>query len=174
METPTLLEPNGAYLGEEEIGGISCSVRYIQEFKLRWYATQMNAFVIIGKAHGRISRQLMEDFSNRSFQYALGNNKGLPRGVFSAISSIAILQGGEFDKEAIQFCTGTGRKHLAAYEVPVLFDTATGQSFRFKSYPVWGLVFYPWFAATIDSITGNLAAARQEHQASANANQLTK
>ena len=107
---------------------------------------------------------MIDDFSARSFDYALKNNKGLPRGVFSAIASIAILQGEAPDREAVQFCTGPPRKHWSAYEVPVLFDTVNGQGFRFKSNPFWGMVFYPFFAETIDSITRKLAAAGQELQ----------
>ena len=173
MDTSTILKTNSRYLGEENINGIPCSVGYIQETRLRWYATQMNAFVMIGTAPGKISGQLINDFSARSFQYALNNNKGLPRGVFSAIASIAILQCNDPDKEAIQFCTGTGRKHWSAYEVPVLLDTEKRQAFRFKSYPFWGLVFYPWFAETIDSITGKLADMTPQNREHTDTNVIT-
>lgn len=167
MDTSTILKASTKYLGEANINGIPCSVGCIQETRLRWYATQMNAFVMIGTAPGTISRQLIDDFSARSFDYALKNNKGLPRGVFSAICSIAILLGDDPENEAAQFCTGPPRKHWSAYEIPVLFDTSKGQGFRFKSYPFWGLVFYPFFAETIDSITRKLAASGQEHRTSA-------
>lgn len=170
MDTSAILKTSTRYLGEANINGISCSVGYIQETRLRWYATQLNAFVIIGKAPGKIPRQVIDDFSARSFDFALKNNKGLPRGVFSAICSIAILLGDEPENEAVQFCTGSPRKHWSAYEVPVLFDTAKRQSFRFKSYPFWGLVFYPFFAETIDSIARKLVAAGQEQQAPAATN----
>ena len=79
------------YFGEAVLAGVSCSVGYIKKFKWSWLATQLNIFVFIGKTELPVTRDLIDGFSTACFNYAKSNNKGWPRGIQSAIGSIAIL-----------------------------------------------------------------------------------
>jgi len=141
---------------QQTINGINCSVGYIKKFKWSWFATQLNTFIIIGKTEQKIDRQTIEDFSNSCFEYSLSNYEGLPRGLQSGVASIAILQGSNIDDEAKRFCEKLSKKHWGAVEIPVLYNINENRSIRFVTKPLWGRIYFPYLAKTIDSITSKL------------------
>ena len=141
---------------QQTINGINCSVGYIKKFKWSWFATQLNTFIIIGKTDQQIDRQSIEDFSESCYEYSLKNYKGLPRGLQSGVASIAILQGSDIDSEAEDFCEKLSEKHWGAVEIPVLYDINKNRTIRFITKPLWGTIYFPYLAKTIDSITSKL------------------
>jgi hypothetical protein len=138
---------------QQTINGINCSVGYIKNFKWSWFATQLNTFIIIGKTDQKIERQTIEDFSNSCFEYSLQNHEGWAIGLQSGVASIAILQGKDIEDEAKDFCEKLSKKHWSAFEIPVLYDINKNRAIRFIKKPLWGIIYFPYLAKTIDSIT---------------------
>ncbi|HYV91489.1 MAG TPA: hypothetical protein VE978_06890 [Chitinophagales bacterium] len=152
----SILKDENIYLGQEIIDGIQCSIGYIKKFKWTRLATQLNTFIIIGSTNHIIDKQVIENFSKSCFTYSLKNNKGWPRGLQAAVGSISILQGKLIEKDAIEFCERTSKKHWSAFEIPVLYNIDQRKCFRFTTNPLWGAIYFPFFGKTIDSIVSKL------------------
>ena len=142
--------PGDIFFQKNIIGGIPCSIGYIKKFK--GILTQLNTFIIIGKTDDNIDQNYIKAFSKNCFHYALNNNKGWPRGLNSAVVSIAILQGRNIEQSAIDFCLKPSKKHWSAFEIPVLFDTSQGKYYKFKNYPIWGIIYFPYFSKIITDV----------------------
>ena len=153
MDLKQIFENENIFFSQENISGIDCTIGYIKKFKLSWFATQLNSFIIVGQTEMKIDKNLIENFSSSCLTYALKNNKGWPRGVQSGVGSIAILKGSNIDKEAIDFCENPSKKHWSAFEIPVLYDQTKKQITRYKETPIWGIIYFPFFTKIIDNIT---------------------
>lgn len=152
-----LLRNQKIYFGSEIVGGIFCHIGYIKKFRWSWVATQMNTFIIIGQTDGRIDKKMAEDFSTACLNYANKNNKGWPKGLQAAVASISVLQGKEIEPDAIIFCEEASKKHWSAFELPVIFDIEQKKGFRFKKNPIFGAIYYPYFAELIDDVINKLS-----------------
>lgn len=135
----------------DTIDGIECTISYTKKFRIRWAATQLNTFLIVGETSELIDRKRIERFSNEAFSYAIANSKGWPRGFQSSIASIAILKG-QVDITAIAYCEKLTKKRFAAFEIPVIYDLEINKGTRFKNSPVWGGLYFPHFSKTIDDL----------------------
>jgi hypothetical protein len=156
MNTEQALKSEGIYLKNDVIAGQPCSIGYIKQFRWSWMATQMNTFVIIAHTANLIDHQTIEAFSANCFKYSLKNNKGWPRGLQSGVTSIAILTGENVDPGAINFCTTSSKKHWSAFEIPIVFNTAKKETYRFNKNPIWGRLYYPYFSQLIDKVSRRL------------------
>lgn len=134
------------------LAGIECTIGYVKKFRLRWAATQLNTFIIVGETSKLIDKKRMEQFSTASINYAITNNKGWPRGLQSAVASIAILKGQHIDITAIGFCEYPKKKHFAAFEIPVVYDMKNKTLSRFRHNPIWGRLYIPYISGTIDKL----------------------
>lgn len=152
-----VLQSENIYLKEDIIGGIPCSVGYIKEFRWSWMGTQLNTFIIIGSTDQVVNKSVIENFSSFCFEYALKNNKGWLRGLQSGVASIAILQAEVIEDDAVLFCEKLSKKHWSAFEVPVLYHPTQKQGLRFKTSPLWGTIFFPYFAKHIDVVLRKLS-----------------
>jgi hypothetical protein len=142
---------------DAEISGIICEIGYIKKFKWRWMATQMNLFIFIGSSNKNIDVRLLKEFSKGCLKYSLEHSKGWPRGIQSGIISIAILKGESVDNEGIAFCEQTPKMKWAALEIPVIYDQKEKKTTKFKSTPLWGLIYFPFINKTIDKVTKQLS-----------------
>ena len=156
MTVTDVLKQEGIFFKEETINGIRCSVGYIKQFRWSWMATQLNLMIVVGETDQPITGGLISDFSLASFQYATRNHKGWPRGLQAGVGSIAILKGGNISHEAVAFCQLLSRKHWSAFEVPVICDVQNRQYYRFQSNPLWGRIYFPFIAKTIDNLITKL------------------
>ncbi len=151
-----ILESEKLYFGEANIAGILCTIGYKKEFRWTWFACQLNTFVIIGQATSDVDVQQIHDFSTACFEYALKNQKGWPRGLQSGVGSIAILCAENYSSSAAASCETLTKKHWSAFEVPVIYDITQKKMIRFKKAPMWGSLFFPYFAKMLDAIGGKL------------------
>ncbi|HEY8400980.1 MAG TPA: hypothetical protein VIK89_06945 [Cytophagaceae bacterium] len=157
MTAEQIFKKEGIYFGEATIDGVPCTIGYIKKFRWRWIASQLNIFIIVGKTDDVISRNTIEAFSNSGFQYALNNSKGWPRGVQSAICSIAILEGVNINDDAISFCEKFSKKHWSAFEIPVVYDGIQKKGYKIKSTPIWGIIFFSYLLKEVDRIVAKLS-----------------
>ena len=137
---------------EAVIGGVPCTIGYIKEFRWSWLATQLNCFIIVGETDTMIDKKCIENFSANCLKYALDNHKGWMRGIQSGVGSIAILKGNNVDDHAIKFCQHPSKTHFAAFEIPIIYNTSTKQTYKYISKPLWGRIYFPYFTKTIDAI----------------------
>ena len=142
---------------DAKICGISCEIGYIKKFKWRWMATQMNLFIFIGKSNKKIDARFLEEFSNDCLKYSMEHSRGWPRGIQSGIISIAILKGESVDDEGIAYCEQTPKMKWAALEIPVIYNQKEKKTIKFKSTPLWGLIYFPFINKTIDKVTKQLS-----------------
>lgn len=151
-----LLEAENLYFGEANIAGIPCTIGYKKEFRWSWFATQLNTFVVIGNIDTPADAATVDAFSLACFQYACKNNQGWPRGLQSGVGSLAILCAPSATPEAAGKCEKLTRKHWSAFEVPIVFDLSQKRMIRFKSNPMWGSLYFPFFATMLDAIASRL------------------
>ena len=143
------------YYDQAIIHGIKCHVGYKKEFRLSWIATRLHLFIVIGKTDQKIDKNLIENFSKESFQYALEHNTGW-RGFQSCVAVIAILEGTEMENEALMYCMQSPPKHWGACEIPVIYDRKNKTAIRYSSIPMWGAIYYPHFNKKIKEVTDKL------------------
>ena len=155
-----ILKEENFSVSQDTIDGIPCTIGYMKEFRWSWLGSQLNTFIIIGETKEKIDKRFIESFSKKCFQYSIKNNKGWPRGLQSAVASIAILQGSIIDDEAIAFCKKLSKIHWSAFEIPVLYNTDTQRRIRYTIEPIWGSIFFSFLSRVIDRITNRL----QEHK----------
>ena len=46
------------YFAEENIDGFDCTIGYIKKFKWRWFATQLNTFIIVAQTEIAIDKKV--------------------------------------------------------------------------------------------------------------------
>ncbi len=153
----TVLKSENIYFGKDTLAGIPCTIGYNKKFKWSWMATQLNTFIFIGETGALVTREVIEDFSKQCFNYALKNNKGWPRGLQSGIGSIALIAGNNFTPDAIEWCEKVSKKHWSAFEIAMLYHVEEKRAIRFQKQPIWGRLYFSYFAEMIDMITGRLS-----------------
>ena len=151
-----LLKNQNIFFAEESISGIPCTIGYTKEFRWSWMATQLNTFIFFGESETPIDQQVIDQFSVQCFDYATRNSKGWPRGLQSGVGSIAILQGNQVQADAVTYCEKNLRKHWAASEIAVVYDKVQKKATRFKSTPIWGALYFSYFAETIDKFIAEI------------------
>ncbi len=148
------LKERSIFLAESELGGRPAVIGYDKVFKWRWFATQLNTFIIaadLGKE--RITEQTIETFLNGAFEYAKKNYRGWPRGLQSGFGVIAILISENVVDGAAAYCRQlkSGKK-WAGFSIPVVINSRTQEVFRFEKDPFWGRIYYPYFRELIDEL----------------------
>lgn len=146
---------NGIYHSEKQFSNnISTQIAYIKKSKLKWLATQLNTFIVVGATASNITEQLIHDFSDEAFQFAKKNNRGLPRGLHSGIGVIAVLIGKSADFQAKNYCLKLS-KHYNAFKIPVIVETENNEIIHFTKEPFWGKMYYPYLKKLIIEYVGN-------------------
>lgn len=129
-------------------------IAYEKKFKFRWFATQMNTFIVATDfGDETITPQVIEKHLSESYSYAKNNYTGWPKGLQSGLSVIALLISNQVTEEAANYClkSKSGKK-WAAMTVPVICNPKTEKSYYFETNPVWGMIYYPYFKRTIQEI----------------------
>lgn len=140
----------GIYHSENQFSNnINVQIGYVKKTKLKWLATQLNTFIIVGTTESQITKQLIQDFSSEAFRFAKSNNQGLPRGLHSSIGVIAILIGVKANFEAKRYCLKLS-KHFSAFNIPVIVETESNDIIHFEGTPIWGMMYYPYLKKLID------------------------
>jgi len=131
-------------LAQDEIDGFNVTVATKKQFRLSWLATQMNIFAVMGTSKA-ISKDVIEKFSKLSLDYAIKNNRGLPRGLQSGVASFALLVSSNVDEEAKKFVQQRPKKHFAAAEMPIVYDLREDTLYYYEKTPIWGMIYYKGF-----------------------------
>ena len=149
------LESLSILFSEDQILGRPTVIGYDKKFKWRWFATQLNTFLVaIDFGSDPVTVSTIEAALTDSFTYAKQNYKGWPRGLQSGLGVITILLSSHIDERAIEYCLElkSGKK-WAGFAIPVVIDLSTGQVHYFSRNPIWGRIYYPYFKDLIAKVT---------------------
>ena len=148
------LESNSIFLAEDELCGKRAVIGYEKTFKWRWFATQMNTFVVVADmGEEELTVEKLESFLEASFAYAKRNYRGWPRGFQSGMAVIVILISENVHPEAGQYCSELKTaKKWAGFSVPVVVDSKSKEVFKFRKDPMWGRIYYPHFRKMIEDL----------------------
>lgn len=152
----TQLENKGILLSDEDILDQPNVIGYEKKFKWKWFATQLNTFIIASDLGEQpLSVSVMEKHLAESFNYAKKNYKGWPRGFQSGLAVINILISKNIDIDLKEYCKKlkVGKK-FAGFSIPVVIDSNTGEAFYFEKNPIVGGIYYPHFKRLIKEVTG--------------------
>jgi hypothetical protein len=155
QEIKKRLESQTILFSEEQVHGKPSVIGYDKKFKWRWFATQLNTFLVaIDYGSDPVTVETIESALADSFAYAKKNYNGWPRALQSGLGVIAILVSSQIDKHAIEYCRElkSGKK-WAGFAVPVVIDSSNSQVHSFIKNPIWGRIYYPYFKDLISKIT---------------------
>lgn len=102
---------DGFKLNEDKIGSFDVTVARKKQFKWSWFATQVNFFAIMGVSKN-ITKEIIENYSQNCFDYAIKNHRGLPRGFQAGPASFALLVSSNVDEDAKKFVQEIQKKTL--------------------------------------------------------------
>lgn len=96
---------------------------------------------------------VLRSYSSAAFQFALKNKTfPLPCGFFESVFCFAVIITANLHPQLAQSITETAPiKHWAAFEMPVVFDLASGGLYYFEKTPVWGAAYYAGFRREIQT-----------------------
>ena len=149
-KTYAKFKQDGFTLQEDKIDSFNVTVATKSQFKVSWFASQLNFFAIIGVSK-HITKETIENYSKNCIDYAKKNNKGLPRGLQSGVVSFALLVSSNVDEEAKKFAQKRPKKHFAAFEMPVIFDLKENKLYYYDKTPFWGSIYYESFRNFIET-----------------------
>ncbi len=130
-------------------------VGYDKQFRWSWMATQLNTFIIASDCSGTlITKPFLEAHLKSSFMYSKVEYNGWPRGLQAATAVISILIADNITEEAKIYCKKlqSGKK-WAGFTIPVVIDSNTKEMFFFHRRPMWGRIYFPYFAEIIMELT---------------------
>jgi len=93
----------------------------------------------------------LREFSAAAFEYARQHMKiFLPRGLGNSLWSYAVAITKFADPAMLASVQNDApTKHMAAAEIPVVFDMSQNRLFYFEKTPLWGAAYYAGFRKTI-------------------------
>lgn len=105
QEIKKRLESQSILFSEDQVHGRPTVIGYDKKFKWRWFATQLNTFLVaIDFGSDPVTVATIEAALTDSFAYAKENYNGWPRGLQSGVGVIAILMSSQIDERAIEYC----------------------------------------------------------------------
>ncbi len=99
------LESQSILFSEDQVHGRPTVTGYDKRFKWRWFATQLNTFIVaMDFGIDPVTVATVEAALTDSFAYARQNYNGWPLGQQSALGVITILVSSRIDERAIEYC----------------------------------------------------------------------
>ena len=149
------LKAKSIFYSNDSIENFPTVIGYEKLFKWRWFATQLNTFIVaVDLGDKLVSEDMVEHVLGQSFAYAKKHYKGWPKGLQSGVGVISILISNNIDPSAIEYCeTLKNGKKWAGFTVPVIINSSTNEVHSFKKNPLWGRIYFPYFKQLIKDIT---------------------
>ncbi len=122
----------------------------LSRFQLSKFGNHESFFVFEDLGAPDIGR--MTAFSTAAFDYAKRNKKsGLPCGFFEAVSCYSVAIAAFAQPELVySIRNNTPKKHMSAFEIPVLYDVSQGQLHYLERTPAWGAAYWRGFRKEIE------------------------
>jgi hypothetical protein len=136
------LRADGAEVTTESIGDLTTLVGYRSQFRLRWMATRLHLFTVVGSVPWVTAAEL-ERFSNDALDYAI-SRKGQFRGLQNGVAVIPVLVGERIDPDAATFATATLVRRFSAFAWPAAVDLSTQHVYQHQRDVVLGGIYAGW------------------------------
>jgi hypothetical protein len=134
----------------ELLRGGSALVARTTEFRWRWMATRMHAFVVAAPfAPGFAVPPALDQFLNDALDHAMAHKAGLPRGLQTGVAAIVVAVTAGADEAARQWAASPHGRRFAAMPFPVLADVATGR-IDFPRRMVIGGIYRSYFQQLVE------------------------
>jgi hypothetical protein len=139
---------DGCETRPENWGGTRVMVGYRADFRLRWLATKLHLFTVVGSADA-VSRDAVEAFTRVAMDYALAR-KGDLRGMQSGVGVLAALVSTTVEPAAAAWAADRQRLRFACIARPVVVDLARGVVSCYRGTPALGWVYSAHFRTKLD------------------------
>jgi len=136
------LRADAAEVSTEQIGGLTTLVGYRSQFRLRWLATRLNLFTVVGSVP-TVTVGVLEQFTNDTLDYAI-SRKGKFRGLQNGVAAIPVLIGERIEPEAAAFATATLVRRFSAIGWPAAVDLTSSQVHRHGGHVFLGGIYAGW------------------------------
>lgn len=141
-EIASRLRADGAEVTTESIGDLTTLVGYRSQFRLRWMATRLNLFTIVGTVP-LVTVAGLERFTNDAIDYAI-SQKGQFRGLQNGVAVIPVLLGERIDPEAATFAKDRLVRRFSAIGWPATVDTTSGHVYKHEGRVLLGGIYASW------------------------------
>lgn len=124
-------------------------VAHRSRFELSKFGNSETFFVFAG--FDTLSRETMQHFSGMAFRYAQASKKSwLPCGLFESVYCFSVAVVDALDGTVAESVRNEPpSKHVAAAEIPVVYECDQGRLSYFEKTPVWGAAYYAGFRKQI-------------------------
>jgi len=144
------------YYSEDSILNRPTVIGYEKKFRWLWGATQLNTFFVAADFGDElITADILDQFIDEAFTYALDHQTGWPRGYQSAHGVVVFLMSTKVDQEAMIYCEEiSSAKMWAGFAIPVVIEKQYGYVHYYKKKPMWGRMYFNYFKKMILTLTG--------------------
>ena len=139
---PSRLQASGYVVTPGEVGGRSVVIGYRSDFRLKWAATKLHLFVVIGSSNA-LSGPELEQFANTTLDFAV-SQKGRFRGFQSGVAALPALVALSVDESAIDFAKQTLIRRFSTFAWPVAVDLGAEQLYCHEGRVVVGGIYANW------------------------------
>jgi hypothetical protein len=141
-EVASRLRADGAEVTTESIRGLTTLVGYRSQFRLRWFATRLNLFTVVGSVP-TVTVAGLEQFSKDAIDYAIAR-KGQFRGLQNGVAVIPVLVGDRIEPDAAMYATNTLVRRFSAFAWPATVDLTSRHVHTHEGRVFLGGVYADW------------------------------
>ena len=141
-EVASRLRADGAEVTTESMRELTMLVGYRSQFRLRWFATRLNLFTIIGSVQ-TVTVAGLEQFSKDAIDYAIAR-KGQFRGLQNGVAVIPVLVGERIEPDAATYATDTLVRRFSAFAWPATVDLTSRHVYKHEGRVLLGGVYADW------------------------------
>lgn len=125
-------------------------VGYRSEFRLRWAATKMNAFIMVVPV-AVATLDVLDDATEQSLGYAK-EQKGRFRGFQTGVAALPVIVSSNVEADARGAVESRPSKQFAAIVLPAIVDLSCGLIHRYSGRLVWGAAYRAWLNERLDAL----------------------
>jgi hypothetical protein len=141
-EVASRLRADGAEVTTESIRDLTTLVGYRSQFRLRWFATRLNLFTVVGSVP-TVTVAGLEQFSKDAIDYAIAR-KGQFRGLQNGVAVIPVLVGERTEPDAATYATNTLVRRFSAFAWPATVDLTSRHVYKHEGRVFLGGVYADW------------------------------
>ena len=141
-EVASRLRADGAEVTTESMRELTMLVGYRAQFRLRWFATRLNLFTIVGSVQ-TVTVAGLEQFAKDAIDYAIAR-KGQFRGLQNGVAVIPVLVGERIEPDAATYATNILVRRFSAFAWPATVDLTSRHVYKHEGRVFLGGVYADW------------------------------
>jgi hypothetical protein len=154
-EIKAKLEQNRLFFAEPEIYNQKSLVGYDKQFRLQWFATQLNTFISVTAFDDEelVTEFLVREYAEEVYNYALMNNRGWKPGFQSGVVAIPVVIVKKAAVDARVFCQKPKKaKKWGGFMMPIVIERISGNVFYVEERPFVGRLYYTYLKSIMDKL----------------------